>query len=221
MKAIVVIAVYRVTVFDHVIFKNQVISQSAQTVAGKILHQIAADQGGVAAHGNAEIHIPAGVIDNGHAIPRHLNGVAGQGIPVIGAPGRRVGNRVKLTVVDDHSAAVDRILADGRIGESYNIGTGEERSVEQVTDIILSTLGKPESLKMYVPDRPGHDARYALNSSKLRNELGWAPMHTADAGIAATVEWYRDNPEWWQRVKSGAYQEYYDAYYRAELGANV
>lgn len=130
-------------------------------------------------------------------------------------------NRREWIHADDHSAAVDLILEKGRIGETYNIGTGIEKSVEDVTDCILGTLGKPQSLKTYVPDRPSHDRRYALDSTKLRTELGWEPKIGFEDGIRATIEWYRDNPEWWTRVKSGEYQKYYDAYYRATLGAAV
>ena len=122
---------------------------------------------------------------------------------------------------DDHSAAVDRILAKGKLGEIYNIGTGVEKSIEEITDIILTTLGKPESLKTYVPDRPGHDRRYVVDASKIERELGWKPAIPFDQGIRETVLWYRDNPEWWKRVKSGAYQTYYDTYYKETLKENV
>jgi len=122
---------------------------------------------------------------------------------------------------DDHSAAVDLILRQGKPGEKYNIGTGVERSVEEITDIILKTLGKPESLKSYVPDRPGLDRRYFLDSSKIRRELGWEPKVPFDQGMRDTVLWYRDNPEWWQRVKDGSYQAYYDKYYGDTLGAKI
>ncbi|PIY62166.1 dTDP-glucose 4,6-dehydratase [Candidatus Uhrbacteria bacterium CG_4_10_14_0_8_um_filter_58_22] len=118
---------------------------------------------------------------------------------------------------DDHSAAVDVILERGRMGESYNIGTGVERSVEQITDLILDILGKPSSLKTYVPDRPGHDSRYLVDSTKIRTELGWEPKIGFNEGIRQTVEWYRGNPDWWQRVKSGAYQDYYRQYYSETL----
>ncbi len=122
---------------------------------------------------------------------------------------------------DDHSSAVDLILRNGKIGEVYNIGTGVEKSIEEITDLILTTLGKPESLKSYVPDRPGHDRRYFIDSSKMRNELGWEPKILFDHGIRATILWYRDHPEWWTRVKSGEYQKYYDAYYKETLKETV
>jgi dTDP-glucose 4,6-dehydratase len=118
---------------------------------------------------------------------------------------------------DDHSAAVDLILRQGRIGESYNIGTGIEKSVEQITDLILEILNKPSSLKAYVPDRPGHDSRYLVDSTKIRQELGWTPKISFTEGMQQTVAWYRDNTRWWQRVKDGSYLEYYDKYYNQTL----
>ncbi len=130
-------------------------------------------------------------------------------------------NRREWIHADDHSSAVAAILEKGRIGEAYNIGTGVEKSIEDVTDAILATLDKPHSLKTYVPDRPGHDRRYAIDSTKLRTETGWKPKMSFEEGIRQTVEWYRDNPQWWQRVKTGEYQKYYDTYYRATLGAKV
>ncbi|MDD5252067.1 MAG: dTDP-glucose 4,6-dehydratase [Patescibacteria group bacterium] len=118
---------------------------------------------------------------------------------------------------DDHSAAVWAILEKGRVGETYDIGSGVEKSVEQMADLILEILGKPKSLKSYVPDRPGHDRRYAIDSTKIRTELGWSPAIGFDDGLRETVLWYRDNPEWWQRVKDGAYQKYYEEYYVKRL----
>jgi len=122
---------------------------------------------------------------------------------------------------DDHSAAVDLVLRRGRLGEAYNIGTGVERSVEQITDIILTTLGKPASLKTYVPDRPGLDRRYLLDSAKIRRELGWEPKVPFEQGIRDTVLWYRDHRDWWSRVKDGSYQAYYDKYYGQTLGGKA
>lgn len=130
-------------------------------------------------------------------------------------------NRREWIHADDHSSAVDLILRNGRLGESYNIGTGVEKTVEEITDLILASLGKPETLKTYVPDRPGLDKRYAVDSTKIMKELGWQPVIPFSQGLKETVEWYRDNPDWWQRVKSGAYREYYDTYYAKTLGANV
>jgi len=122
---------------------------------------------------------------------------------------------------DDHSAAVDLILQGGRLGESYNIGTGEEKTVEEVTDVILALLAKPASLKTYVPDRPGLDRRYLLDSTKIRRELGWRPRIGFDDGMRRTIDWYRDNFVWWQRVKDGSYREYYEKYYTDTLGVKV
>ncbi|MEK7546245.1 MAG: dTDP-glucose 4,6-dehydratase [Patescibacteria group bacterium] len=122
---------------------------------------------------------------------------------------------------DDHSSAVDAILRKGKLGEVYNIGTGVERSIEEITDLILMTLAKPDSLKAYVPDRPGHDRRYLVDSSKIERELGWKPAVPFEQGIRDTILWYRDNPEWWKRVKSGEYQAYYDTYYKETLKENV
>jgi dTDP-glucose 4,6-dehydratase len=127
-------------------------------------------------------------------------------------------NRREYVHVDDHSAAIWAVLERGRIGESYNVGTGVEKTVEEVTDIILAVLGKPASLKTYVADRPGLDRRYALDSTKIRTELGWAPQVDFETGMRDTVLWYRDNSDWWRRVKSGDYQKYYEDYYVKTLG---
>ncbi len=93
------------------------------------------------------------------------------------------------------------IVKQGRIGEMYNIGSGVEQSVEEITDRVLELLGKPQSLKTYVPDRPGHDRRYLLNSTKIRRELGWQPEVDFAQGMQATVEWYRTHEEWWRPLK--------------------
>ena len=130
-------------------------------------------------------------------------------------------NRREWIHADDHSAAVDAILQKGRIGEAYNIGTGVEKSVEEITDVILATLGKPETLKKYVPDRLGHDRRYLLDTTKIRKELSWEPKVGFKEGLEETIVWYKDNPQWWERVKSGAYQEYYENYYKEALGSRA
>jgi dTDP-glucose 4,6-dehydratase len=100
--------------------------------------------------------------------------------------------------VSDHCAAIDTVLQRGRIGATYNVGSGIERTVTQLADAVLNLLGKPQELRVTVPDRPGHDRRYLLDSSLLRRELGWAPQVDFGTGLAGTVQWYADNPGWWQ-----------------------
>ncbi len=130
-------------------------------------------------------------------------------------------NRREWIHADDHAAAVALILRGGKHGRIYNIGTGVERSIEDIADAVLAALDKPSSLKTYVPDRPGHDRRYAVDSSTLRRELGWAPTVAFEDGLAATITWYKDHPEWWRDVKSGAYQAYYERYYTETLGTQT
>ncbi len=127
-------------------------------------------------------------------------------------------NRREWIHVDDHARGIDCILQKGKIGEAYNIGTRVEKSVEEIADLVLTTLGKPQSLKTYVPDRLQHDMRYVLDPTKIQRELGWEPTIPFDEGIRDVILWYRDNPEWWKNCKSGAYQEYYDRYYLDRLG---
>lgn len=100
--------------------------------------------------------------------------------------------------VDDHCRAIDLVVNSGRIGDTYNVGSGEELSIEQIADLVLAELGRPASLKTYVDDRPGHDRRYLLDHSKLTRELGWLPQVRSDEGLRATVAWYRDHAEWWR-----------------------
>lgn len=117
--------------------------------------------------------------------------------------------------IDDHARAIELILERGVPGESYNIGTGERVPNIEITKKILSLCGKDEVHIEYVKDRPGHDRRYALNSDKIRRELGWAPRITLDQGLADTVEWYKANEAWWKPIKSGEFQKYYEAQYVA------
>jgi len=98
----------------------------------------------------------------------------------------------------DHCRAIEAVLLHGRIGETYLVGSGVEATIEEIADLVLAAAGKPGSLKEIVPDRPGHDTRYLLDSSKLRAELGWAPEVGLEEGIARTVAWYADNRGWWE-----------------------
>ncbi len=104
----------------------------------------------------------------------------------------------------DHCRAIDLVLTRGRVGETYHVGTGVERSVEEIADLVLSALGKPASLKSVVPDRPGHDRRYLLDSSKIRRELGWEPLIPFEEGTADTVAWYAAHRDWWQPLRERA-----------------
>ncbi|MCS6809482.1 MAG: GDP-mannose 4,6-dehydratase, partial [Bacteroidota bacterium] len=118
--------------------------------------------------------------------------------------------------VEDHCAAVWAVYERGTIGEVYNIGGASEKPNIDVVRTILSLLNKPESLIRFVPDRPGHDRRYAINFSKIQRELGWKPSETFETGIKKTVEWYRAHQDWLNNVRSGAYREYYARQYSME-----
>ncbi len=110
-------------------------------------------------------------------------------------------NRREWLHVDDHCSAIALVIKDGKIGETYNIGSGVEKSIEEITDFILNVLEKPQSLKTYVPDRPGHDCRYLLNSEKIQSELGWKPTIPFEQGLKQTVQWYVENRDWWEMIQ--------------------
>ena len=110
-------------------------------------------------------------------------------------------NRREWIHAVDHCRAIDLVLRKGVIGETYHVGTGVEKSIEQIADIVLDTLGKPDSLKTIVPDRPGHERRYVLDWSKINRELGWEPSIPFDEGVRDTILWYRDNRTWWEPLR--------------------
>jgi dTDP-glucose 4,6-dehydratase len=113
-------------------------------------------------------------------------------------------NRREWLHVQDHCEAIDLCLRKGREGETYNVGSALEASIEEVADLVLELTGKPQSLKTIVPDRPGHDRRYLLDATKIRDELGWAPRHDWKGGLAETVSWYADNRAWWEPLRERA-----------------
>lgn len=119
--------------------------------------------------------------------------------------------------VEDHCAAIDLILRNGRIGEVYNVGGHNERTNLEVVKTILKVLDKPESLIKYVKDRPGHDMRYAIDPTKLETELEWKPKYNFDTGIQQTIEWYLNHKEWWQNIISGEYTKYFEKMYGDRL----
>jgi dTDP-glucose 4,6-dehydratase len=104
----------------------------------------------------------------------------------------------------DHCEAIDLVLRKGRPGETYNVGSGVEATIEEIADLVLLHTGKPESLKTIVPDRPGHDRRYLLDATKIRDELDWEPSRGWDEGLAETVAWYAENRAWWEPLKERA-----------------
>ncbi|MDY2980335.1 MAG: dTDP-glucose 4,6-dehydratase [Fusobacterium sp.] len=115
--------------------------------------------------------------------------------------------------VEDHCRAIDMIIHNGRVGEVYNIGGHNERTNLEVVKTIIRELGKSEDLIKYVTDRPGHDMRYAIDPTKIKNELGWEPLTLFDEGIKKTIKWYLDNKEWWTNIINGEYKNYYKKMY--------
>lgn len=116
--------------------------------------------------------------------------------------------------VEDHCSAIDLIIRRGREGEVYNVGGHNEKSNLDVVKIVLKALGKSEDLITFVKDRPGHDRRYAIDPTKIHNELGWLPQTKFEDGITKTIEWYLANKDWWQEIISGEYQKYYEKMYK-------
>jgi dTDP-glucose 4,6-dehydratase len=104
----------------------------------------------------------------------------------------------------DHCEAIDLVLHQGRPGETYNVGSGVEATIEEIADLVLELTGKPQSLKKIVPDRPGHDRRYLLDASKIRDELGWTASRGWAEGLAETVAWYEARRDWWEPLKERA-----------------
>jgi dTDP-glucose 4,6-dehydratase len=113
-------------------------------------------------------------------------------------------NRREWLHVLDHCRAIELVLERGRPGETYNVGSGIEKSIEDIADAVLEHTGKPGSLKTIVPDRPGHDRRYLLDSTKIRDELGWRDEVDWEDGIAQTVAWYADHRDWWEPLRDRA-----------------
>lgn len=117
--------------------------------------------------------------------------------------------------VEDHCRALDKVLhSEGIEGEVFNIGSGIEKSILDIADIILNILDKPKSLVRFVPDRPGHVRRHAVDTRKIKNRLKWKPESTFSKAMEKTITWYVDNEWWWKKIKSGEYKEYYKKMYK-------
>ena len=141
------------------------------------------------------------------------NALADKSLPVYGE-----GLNVRdWLYVEDHCKAIDLIIRKGKVGEVYNIGGHNEMKNIDIVKIICEALGKPESLITHVTDRKGHDMRYAIDPAKIHAELGWLPETMFKDGIQKTIQWYLDNKEWWERIISGEYQNYYDSMYGERL----
>jgi len=138
-----------------------------------------------------------------------LNAMRGESLPVYG-DGLNVRDWI---FVEDHCAGIAAALERGRPGEVYNFGADNERPNIELVRMILRLLGKPESLIRFVKDRPGHDRRYAIDASKARRELQWAPAVEFEEGMRRTLAWYEENRAWWQEILSGEYQQYYERMY--------
>ena len=137
------------------------------------------------------------------------NALADEKLPVYGT-----GENVRdWLYVEDHCKAIDMIIHEGKVGEVYNIGGHNEKSNLDVVRTILKQIGKSEDLITFVGDRKGHDLRYAIDPTKIHDELGWLPETRFDDGIRQTIDWYLDNRSWWEDIISGEYQEYYDRMY--------
>lgn len=138
-----------------------------------------------------------------------INALHGKDLPVYGT-----GENVRdWLYVEDHCIAIDNIIHNGVVGEVYNIGGHNERTNLEVVKTILRELGKGEDKIKYVADRKGHDQRYAIDPTKIKNALGWEPTTTFDEGIKRTIKWYLDNKDWWENIISGEYQNYYENMY--------
>ena len=137
------------------------------------------------------------------------NALADKSLPVYGE-----GLNVRdWLYVEDHCKAIDLIIHKGRVGEVYNVGGHNEKQNIEIVRIICKELGKPESLITHVGDRKGHDMRYAIDPTKIHNELGWLPETKFEDGIKKTIQWYLNNREWWETIISGEYQNYYEKMY--------
>ena len=118
--------------------------------------------------------------------------------------------------VGDHCRALDIVLRKGKLGEAYNVGTGNEMENLKMVEILLAELNRPASLIRHVADRPGHDRRYSLNVEKVK-QLGWEPEYSLPQAVQITAKWYSENEWWWRKIKSGEYREYYEAQYGQRL----
>ena len=137
------------------------------------------------------------------------NAIEGKNLPIYG-DGKNIRDWLHVT---DHCSAIDLVLHNGKLGEVFNIGGHNERTNNEIVQLIVDKLGVSSSLITYVNDRLGHDRRYGIDPRKIQKELGWTPKHTFDTGIVETIDWYINNKEWWGNIKNGSYLQYYEKQY--------
>jgi len=139
-------------------------------------------------------------------IPRFItNAIQDKEIPLF----KSSGNKREWLHTNDHCSAIDLIIHNVKVGEAYNIGSGIEKNIEEIAQAVLSRLNKPDSLKVYVEDRPGHDRRYLLDTNKIKHELGWIPSIDFEIGMNEIVEWYKNNEKWWRPLLGKGFVEDY------------
>jgi dTDP-glucose 4,6-dehydratase len=140
------------------------------------------------------------------------NALEGKELPVYG-DGKNIRDWL---YVEDHCAAIDLVLHKGKPGEVYNVGGHNEKCNIDIVELIVDTLGKSRDLIKHVSDRLGHDRRYAIDPTKIETQLGWKPQFNFDSGIKETIQWYLDHEDWWRKIKSGEYMDYYKKQYGAK-----
>jgi len=140
-----------------------------------------------------------------------INLIRGKKLPVYG-DGMNVRDWIYVL---DHNQAVRAVLENGKVGEVYNIGASTEMPNIDIVKLLIKQIGKSDEIIEYVNDRPGHDRRYAIDSSKIKNELGWSPKYNFENAIKRTIDWYLKNKSWWERIISGEYQHYYKTQYNS------
>jgi len=140
------------------------------------------------------------------------NALEGRNLPVYG-DGKNVRDWL---FVEDHCRAIDLVMRQGKVGEVYNVGGCNEMKNIELVELLVDKLGKSRDLITFVKDRPGHDQRYAIDASKIMNELGWAPSVDFSAGLEQTVNWYLKNRDWWEKIRTGEYKTYYNKMYGSE-----
>lgn len=139
-------------------------------------------------------------------IPRFItNAIQDQELPLF----KSSGNKREWLHTEDHCRAIDLIIKKGKVGEAYNIGSGVEKSIEEIAEAVLTRLNKPSTLKTYIEDRPGHDRRYLLDTTKIQEELGWKPKVDFAKGMDEIVEWYEKNEDWWRPLLGKGFVENY------------